>query len=264
MTETFLGDLSQVKLFDILKPLFIGKKIGRVLIKGKEDSGELYLEMGDIVHAKTTHSVGEYGFFKIMGWRVGRVTFESDIFPPEKTISIPTEQLLLNWSSVKQEWEKFSETISSLNLMFRLSVQNNGAEINISADQWNLLALSNGMRSLTEIAKMLHWDEFKALKTTYHLVRAGLLTQVGDQTLPKKRLVGENFFLVIENELKKVVGAVSPFIIDDKLTEFGETKDAFPRDQALSFVEALGDEIPNEPRRKEFRRAVMEFISLEK
>ena len=53
MPEIFLGDLSQVKLFDILKPLLMGKKTGKLSFKGKEN-GEMYLEIGNIVHAKTS------------------------------------------------------------------------------------------------------------------------------------------------------------------------------------------------------------------
>ena len=31
MPETFLGDLAEVKLFDILKPLFVDKRTGKIL-----------------------------------------------------------------------------------------------------------------------------------------------------------------------------------------------------------------------------------------
>jgi hypothetical protein len=60
------------------------------------------------------------------------------------------------------------------------------------------------------------------------------------------------------------MGAVSPFVIDDKLTEFGEKRDSFPQDKLLSFVEALGEEIPRDDKRKEFKKNMMEFFSLEK
>ena len=36
MPEIYMGDLSQVKLFDILKPLLTGKKTGRMAFKGRE------------------------------------------------------------------------------------------------------------------------------------------------------------------------------------------------------------------------------------
>ena len=90
------------------------------------------------------------------------------------------------------------------------------------------------------------------------------MEQVGEQKPVKKKLIRENFFSVVENELRKMMGAVSPFVIDDKLVEFGEKRDSFPQDKLLSFVEALGEEIPHDDKRKEFKKNVMEFFSLEK
>jgi hypothetical protein len=80
----------------------------------------------------------------------------------------------------------------------------------------------------------------------------------------KKRPVGDNFFQTVENELKRTMGPVAPFILEDKLIDFGETKDSLSQEQALSFVESLGDEIPNMQKAKEFVRVVKELLSLGK
>ncbi len=263
MPEILLGDLSQVKLFDVLKPLLTGKKTGRLSFRGREN-GEMYLEMGNIVHAKTPNSSGEHGFLTIMGWKTGRISFEPDEPAPERTILIPSEQLLLNWSSKKTEWERIKEVIPSNSSVFCLSPRSEGGSKSISPDQWAVLALSNGARTLSEIAGFLNWDEFKVIRTVYQLVQAGLMEKAGEQKPIQKKLVGENIFSVIENELKKVMGAVSPFVVDDKLVEFGERRDSFPQDKFLSFVEALGEEIPHEGRRREFKKNVMEFFSIGK
>jgi hypothetical protein len=275
MPELFLGDLSQRKLFDILKPLLMSKKTGRLTFKGKE-KGEMQLEMGNIVHAKTQDLSGENAFFMIMSWKAGRVDFEPNILPKERTIPIPSEQLLLNWSSRKMEWEDVQETVPSNQSVlpnqpvlpnqsvFRLSLQKNGDSRTVSADQWNVLALSNGMRNVSEIAKILNWDELKVSRVIYQLVQTGLMEKGDEQKPVKKKLVRESFFSVIENEMKKVMGAVSPFVIEDKLVELGERKDSFPQDRFLFFIEALGDEIPNDLKRREFKKSVMESLSLEK
>jgi hypothetical protein len=260
MPEIFLGDLTQVKLFDILKPLFSGKKTGRIMFKGKE-GGELYLELGSITHAKANNAVGEYAFFTLMGLKVGKASFEPDEVPSERTISISTEQLLLNWSYRKQEWDKIKELMPSPNTVFRLSLQKSPENKNINADQWNVLALCNGTKSVSEIAETLNWDEFKTSKTILQLVQLGLLVKAEGQKPPEKRLVGENFFIKLENELKRAVGPVASVIIDDKLDEFGNAAGSFPQDKALPLVEALGEEIPRDVQKKEFVRAMMEFLS---
>jgi len=263
MPEIFLGDLSQVKLFDILKPLLRGKKTGKLSFKGRED-GEIYLEIGNIVHAKTPNSFGEPGFFAIMEWKVGRITFEPDEPPPERTIRIPYDQLLLNWSSKKIEWERIREVIPSTSAIFRFSPLNDGENKTLSPDQWNVSALSNGVRNVSEIARALNWSEFKVIKTIYQLVQERLLEPVGEQKPVKKKLIQENLFSVVENELRKIMGAVSHFVIDDKLAEFGEKRDSFPQDKLLSFIEALGEEIPHDKKKKEFKKTMMEFLSIKK
>jgi len=260
MPETLLGDLSQVTLFGILKPLLTEKKTGRLYIKGKED-GQIYLEMGDIIHSRTDLFNGENAFFTIMGWKAGRITFDPDIFPKEKTILITTEQLLLNWSSRKQEFEKIKEVIPSTNSIFRLSLQKDGKEKNINGDQWNILVLSNGTKTISEIAKSLEWDEYKVLKTVYQLVQIGMLERAEDRVSAKKKLVRGDFFTVLDIEFKKVIGPVAPFIIDDKLVELGEDKASFPQERALPFMEALSEEILNPQKRSEFLKTTMKLLS---
>lgn len=259
MPEIFLNELSHVKFFDILKPLLVGKKNGILVIKGKYN-GEVYLENGNIVHAKTDQTSGEDAFIAIMGWRVGRCTFEPDVFAQERTIPIPSEQLLLNWSYRKQEWEKIRKAIPSLNSIFRLSLQTQSGEKNIKPDQWKVLALTNGTRTVSDIGMTLAWDEFKTSKVVYQLLQAGLLERAEDQKPAGKKWVGEGFFPMVELELKRVMGPVAPFIIEDKLDEFGENKDSFPRDQAASFIQSLGDEISNEQKKREFLKAVEKFL----
>lgn len=259
MAEIFLGDLSQIKLFDIFKPLLDGKKTGVLFLRGKEN-GEIYLELGNIVHARTQDSTGEFAFYTIMGWKSGRITFESDVLPPERTISPPTEQLLLNWSSRKEEWEKIKDLVASPDTIFQLSLQKNPGNRNISSDQWNILALCNGIRPISEISKILQWDHFKTWKIIYQMVQEGLLERVEPQRSIRKRVVGENLFLTLETELKRVMGPVAPFIIEDKIAEFGETPKSFPQEKWLAFIDAIGEEIPNEEKKRGFLKAMKESL----
>lgn len=263
MPEINLGDLAQVKLFDVLKPLFSDKKTGKVTIRGKE-GGELYLELGNMTHARTNSAVGEYAFFSLMALKAGKASFEPDEAPSERTISISTEQLLLNWSYRKQEWDKLKEAIPSTNAIFRLSLQKSAENKNINADQWNVLALCNGTKTIAEIAEALSWDEFKTSKILFQLIQLGLLEKAEDQKPVKKKPISENFFSIIETELKKVIGPLAPLIITDKLSDLGETKESLGQDQALSFIETLCEDISHEAKRKEFLRVMTEFFAAER
>jgi hypothetical protein len=262
MPETFLGDLTQVKLFDILKPLFSDKKTGKIIFKGKE-GGELYLELGNITHAKTDSSVGEYAFFTLMGLKAGKVSIEPDEVPSERSISISTEQLILNWSSQKQ-WNKIKEIVPSANAIFRPLPQRNPESISLTGEQWNVSALCNGTKTVSEIGEALKWDEFKTYKTIFQLVQLGLLERTEDRKTIKKKLISNGFFLMVETELKKVIGPMAPFIIDDKLSDMGATKDSLAQDQVSSFVETLSEEISDDFMKKEFLRVMTGYLFTEK
>jgi hypothetical protein len=262
MPETFLGDLSQVKLFDILKPLFSDKKTGKVIFKG-EEGGELYLELGNITHAKTNNSVGEYAFFTLMGLKDGKASFESEEVPAERTISISTEQLILNWSSQKQ-WNKIKEVVPSPHTYFRALFQKNQEGVSLSSEQWNVSALCNGTKTVSEVAEALNWDEFKTSKMIFQLVQLGLLERTEGQRPIKKKLITNGFFLKVETELKKVIGFMAPFIISDKLSELRATKESLSHDQAFSFIEVLGEEISDQLMKKEFVKVMTDYLSSDK
>jgi hypothetical protein len=258
MPEIQVGDLSQADLLDILRPLLVEKKNGRVIFQGKE-SGEIYLEAGNMVHAITPQSEGEKAFFSIMEWKEGKVLFEPNASPDKRTISTPSAQLLMYWW--KKESDKIRELIPSMNVVFSLCLQRDSECKTVSSDQWNVLALCNGIRTVSEVAKTLNWNESRVLRTFYQLIRAGVLQRGEAPKGPKKKLVGEHFFIKIEQELSKVMGPIAPIIIEDKLTEIGGTPESFPQDQALSFIESLSEEIPLDQKKREFVSAVMEFLS---
>ena len=263
MAEIFLSDLSQVKLFDVLKPLLVGKKTGILSIKGKED-GEIHFELGNIVHARAGSVSGGEAFNLIMAWRSGKCLFEADAVSSERTIPISTEQLLLNWSYRKQEWEKIRKAVPSSSTIFRLATRTNSEDMNIKAEQWRVLALTNGARTVAEIGDTLGWDDSKTSRVLYQLVQSGLLEKGGEVKPPAKKRVGEEFFATVELELKRAMGPVAPVIIEDKMVEFGLAKEYFPRDKAGFFVEALCNEIPQETKRKEFLKSMEDFMVREK
>jgi hypothetical protein len=243
--------------------LLLGKKTGLLSINGK-DNGEIFVEIGGIVHARAGQVSGEEAFNLIMGWRNGKCSFEAEVIPSERTIPISTEQLLLNWSYRKQEWEKVRKVVPSSSAIFRLSPKPDSEDIVIKAEQWRVLVLANGVRTVAEIAGALKWDEGRTSRVIYQLVQAGLLEK-GEEPKPSpKKLVKEDFFPAIENELKRAMGPVAPFILEDKLAEFELGKEQFPKDKAGAFIESISEEIPQESKRKEFLGAMEDFLLRDK
>jgi len=259
MSETFLGDLSQTKFFDLIKPLLVERKTGLLKIEGDE-YGEIFLEAGNIIHARTAYSFGEEAFISIMNLQTGKAKFQPDVSSQEKTIFTQTENLLLNWTYKKEEWEKIRMVVPSPNAIFQISLQHHSEDKNIKGDQWNVLALANGTRTVLEIAKTLKWDEFKTAKVILQLAQEKVLEIGKGETAQNKKYIDRGFFQTVEKEFKNVMGPIASVIIDDLLTEFGESKESFPQDRALAFVETLSKEVSDERKRREFKKTMMEFF----
>jgi hypothetical protein len=91
------------------------------------------------------------------------------------------------------------------------------------------------------------------------ICRAALLAVRSGKQPPKKPVEG-NLFSVIERELAKIMGPIARIIVDDKIADFGESKDTFPEDRVDAFVKAIGEEIADSSERAAFVAAMGEFL----
>lgn len=266
MPSYFIGELSETRLFDLMKPLLDGKKSGMISIKGRE-YGEIHIEGGQIIHAWTNLNIGEEAILTIMEWRVGRVSFDWEVTTQERTVASPTEHLLVSWTNREEEWKKIREIVPSPGIVFRIAMQGHTEDKSIHGDQWQILALCNGSKRVSEIADALKWDIFKISKTIFQMVQEGLLERAGelieDQKPVQKKNVNGNFFPYVENELKKLMGPIAPIIIDDIITDIGESRESFPQEMVDKLLESIVAEIPDMAKRVEFQKAMNNALTNE-
>lgn len=264
MPSDLIGDLSTTRLLDLVQPLLSKKKSGLVQIKG-EQTGEVYVEGGGIIHAKVGSISGEDAILTMMEWNEGKVTFDWQATTEEQTVFMPTEQLLMIWTDRENEWVKVKELIPSSSAVFQIPVDGTPEDKNITSLQWKVLALCNGQRAVYEIAENLKWPIFETSKIIYQMVQNELLEKMQDKAVEKKikirKTVNGNFFPFVENELRKIMGPMAPIIIEDKLAEFGETRDAFPEDQLSPFLQSMSDEISDKTKKAVFNKSMTEFIN---
>lgn len=264
MSNDLIGDLSKTRLFDLVTPLLNRKKSGLIQIKGHE-VGELYIEGGNIIHAKTGDSSGEETILAMMEWDTGRVTFNWEATTEEQTVFMPTEQLLVIWTNRENELRRIKEVIPSLDVVFHIPINSSPEDRNIQAIHWRILALCNGSRTVADIAEALKWHPFETSQAMYQMVQNGLL-EMGPEKKTEEKLqinktVNGNFFPVIESELSKIMGPMAAIIIDDIISDFGESRDAFPVDRLPPFVQAVGEEITDKTKRALFAKLMTEFLA---
>lgn len=144
--------------------------------------------------------------------------------------------------------------------VFRISSEGASGEVHLSPEAWRVLTQVNGSRSLAEIATNLNADAAKIAQTADELVRLGLLAAAQDSTTPIRTTVNGVFFENISKEFVRVVGPIGPILIDEEIANLGESREDFPRDKVSSLVERVSAQIPDEKKRLNFQRIILEAI----
>ncbi len=253
-----IGDLSEIRLYDLVKPLVDEKKSGLMAVKGTEPA-EIYIEGGQIVHARTDTRIGEEAFPSIMGLDNGRVTFNWRTSPEERTVRLPTGEIMSNWSQREEEWKKIRQAVPSVEAVFSLMVDSGGQDRIIPAGQWGILALCNGRRNVAEIAGRLGRSVFEVSDTLCALAEKGLVEKTDEADSPGAGpmvTVDEAFFDAAETELKKVVGPIARIILNDTLAALEESRGAFPKDRVKSFMSTVCGQIAEGPKREIFSQVM--------
>jgi len=260
MPDVLKGSLSQLPLLDILKVLSSSRRSGRLELEHGDKSGEIYLEDGNLVHAVTGAQMGEAAVYSLMGWLEGDLRFYPDAPAPEESISLTTEQMLLEAGRRAEQWEDIKKVIPSTDLVFSLSPSGSTNTVSLKPQEWQVLAQVNRKRSVLEIAEMLDLEEFEAARMAYSLVTAGLLREEVNPNANQQDLMGDEFFDRLKEEFTEIIGPLAPVIIEDEISMLGETQKSFPRKKAAELVERISLEIVDDQDRAQFQSTMLEVL----
>lgn len=183
LTREFLGQrlvnaklITQGQLLRILdeQKKNANKRLGDLLI----EKGILSPELLDTFIKEQIQDA----IFNLLQWDAGNFAFDSgEVSPQEIGLSVSVENLLMESSRRLEEWEVIQRKIPSLDVIVRMSPTppEDAMEINIKPEEWTLLVLADGVRSVRDIAAATERSEFEACKIIYGLVTAGLLDVAG-------------------------------------------------------------------------------------
>jgi hypothetical protein len=150
------------------------KRIGQVLL----DEG--VINDDDIMDAVRAQI--EDAAFDLLRWELGEFLWEPGVeIEPEVPIFVTVENLIMEASRRLDELEVIQRKIPSTETVLAMAANppQGAVEINISPEEWRILVLVNGQRTVTEIAEAMDMDDFGAMKTLYGLVSTGLIEVPG-------------------------------------------------------------------------------------
>jgi tetratricopeptide (TPR) repeat protein len=119
--------------------------------------------------------------FELMSWRDGFFSFEErDVgsVQLEASVHVSTESLLMEGARRIDEWSRIADKVPNLAVIPILAgVENNGhaPQLDLLPNEWEVLAIIDGINDLRGIAATLGRSEFDVAKVVYGLLTTGVI-----------------------------------------------------------------------------------------
>ena len=157
-------------------------------IEAQEDGdtrrvGEILVSQGAVTKREVERYMRqqiETVVFELFSWREGNFSFtdeREDDTPIDSTIRVSTESLLMEGARRIDEWSRIADKVPSAFVVPSIAPLSVGAEppIDLRPNEWELLALVDGERTIREIAALLAMSEFDVAKAIYGMMSTGLV-----------------------------------------------------------------------------------------
>lgn len=261
MAEALSGNLAQLRLIDILRLLHLSGRTGQLELTADDGKfGEIYLVSGQVSHALYEEWIGEEAVYGLFSWAEGTFRFHSDETTDERTVSLPTDQILEEAATYSSEWEKIRKTVPSSNAIYRLAARPS-ADVQLRAEDWSVLTQLDGEKTILEIADASQLNELFTSKIICRLYELGLIELVAvavAEASPVVDAVDEAFMRQIETDLIQAIGPMASIVVDDCAEQMGHTRTTVPKEAVPELVERLANEIPDANRRNRFQEAMLD------
>jgi hypothetical protein len=198
--ELLTGTLDDFSLPEIFRLISSAERTGRVDVARSGGNGSVYFKDGAVCYAESSLSQElpdtdagdlkaalkrqiEAAVFDLLRWKEGDFRWDSGAeFEAKADLSLHIDDVVAEASRKLEELEVISTKIPSeaAVLVMAPTPPEGAAEINITPEEWRVLVLVNGLRSVTEIATLAGMDTFSVLRVLFELCEHELIALAGD------------------------------------------------------------------------------------
>ena len=170
------GTLETFALPDVLVLLSSTKKDGELRVSGGRTDGKVWLEKGQIVHAKVGGAEAQPvdAIFELLRLQEGTFNFENDSPAPAKAEPQAIDGVLADAQIRLGEWNEIARVVPHLDAVVDMAADAPSDEVVVSRDQWSMLRRVAGGRSVNDLMVALGLSEFDTCKTVKELVDSKL------------------------------------------------------------------------------------------
>ncbi len=216
LKEARLGYLMQndgvISVQQIQKCLALAKEqkisLGKILV----EKGYISLDTLKQYNTKQVETI----LYNLLFWKEGRFEYKDARLNLKGMIvtQLNPMKLILEASRRIDELSVLKEFIPNDNLVFQMSgkVQNK-EEIKLNANEWRVISLIDGTRTVSQIIKQSTYDEFAVYKIFFSMISSGLIEQKEEVQLDDAQ--GENDFSAVLTVFNDILQAIKQNIVDE-------------------------------------------------
>ena len=140
---------------------------------------------------------------------------------------------------------------------YRKVIRKDNNEISLDADMIRLLIAIDENKSLYQIADEVEMEDATLKKNLSKLLQQGLIEPV-KKDLP---VLDKIFLQALKINLSKTIGPMAVILIEEVVLDMELTATEIPVHQAAELITALSHEIPDEIKRIEFKKSMMDILN---
>ena len=172
--NSFEINLKEFNISDVLQFVGRSKKTGILRITGTV-SGDIYIHEGLVVHATDGNETGIEALLSLSFADVERGIFEANVKAPEQTINEDLGKLSEDLEKRRIEYEQIKKQMPPLDIALAKSTKELETAVALRRMDWQILALIDGKRVLSEVISQSKLGGYEAIKTILWLKEQGLI-----------------------------------------------------------------------------------------
>ena len=159
-----------------------GKRVGEILV----ERGAVEVEQIEWA----VRSQIEDAVFDLLRWDLGAFVWEPDVETEvEVPLTVTVDNLIIEASRRLDEISQIRRQIESPEVVLAMAPRppEGAHQINITPEEWQVLVLVDGHRSVSDIASFIGTDAFQTTRMLFGLMNAGLIYDATDRALASDR-----------------------------------------------------------------------------
>jgi CheY-like chemotaxis protein len=172
----FSGNLTDVGLVDVLQPLEMGKKSGKLHIDGPDGrTADVYLSEGNIIDCEAGKLVGESAFFRILSWQEGEFAITFKPVARQQRIATSNQSLIMEGLRRIDECGYVLEQLPALGEIVTVDQARLDVLVETPEHSRGILQIIDGHRTLGEVLEGAECDDLAAAQALAQLFHSGAI-----------------------------------------------------------------------------------------